>query len=175
MTKKDFFSVIIKLLGLYLIISTLFSGVVGPIYWNYLDTNGILVFWMILAVILVAILIGLFVLLVFKSNNIVEMLKLEKGFQEDRIDFGNLKKEDIIKIGSFIIGGLLFINNLPSFISHVFIAFKESFNTPLFPTYGQDHFNLIVSGINVILGYLLITRYSFIAKVFLKVDKTKSE
>lgn len=175
MTKEDFFALIIKILGLYLIISTLFSGIASSLYWSFVNNKGILVLWVILAILSVVVLVSLFVILVFKADKVVKILKLDIGFEDNRIDFGNLKGEDIVKIGSFIIGGILFINNIPSFLSLIFIAFKNSFGSSISQLSSHNHYDLIVSGINIVLGYLLITKYSYVAKLFLKRSKNKAE
>lgn len=57
--------------------------------------------------------IGLFWLLTFKADKLVDFLKLEKGFIDDRIELGNLNANNIVKTGTFIIGGLLLIKVFP--------------------------------------------------------------
>jgi hypothetical protein len=115
--------------------------------------------WMIAAT---SIVVGLFVFLVLKTDKVVKFLRLDKGFDEDRIELGNLNSSDIIKIGSFIIGGLLIIENIPSFLSHLIFSYKKELigieNNP------EDNFYWLVSGLNLIIGYLLLTKYNFIAK-----------
>jgi len=115
MTKRDFFILIIKLFGLMTIVTSLFSVLPSNISLILMDIDAFSLIWIAATVI---ILIGLFVLLVFKADKVVGLLKLDKGFDEEKIELGSLNSTDIIKIGTFIIGGLLIIDSIPAFLSH---------------------------------------------------------
>ena len=169
MTKKDFFILIIKLFGLLSIVTSLFSVLPGNISFALTDIDAFTLMWVILTVLIV---IGLFTLLIFKSAKIVQILQLDKGFDDERIELGNLKSADIIKIGTFIIGGILILNNIPVFLSHTLFAFKGNVVGQTYETNGK--FYWVVSGLNILLGYLLITNYSFVAKI-LKLENTENE
>jgi len=160
MTKRDFFILVIKLFGLMSIVTSLFSVLPSNISFALMDIDAFSLTWIIVAVLIV---LGLFVLLVFKSDKVVGLLKLDKGFDEDRIEFGNLNSADIVKIGTFIIGGLLIIDNIPAFLSHTLFAFKGSVVGQVYST--QDKFYWAVSGLNLVIGYLLITNYDFVARL----------
>src|SRR6201991_1210130 len=41
-----------------------------------------------------------------------------------RIELDNIRSEDTLKTGTFIIGGLLFIKSVPGLLSNIFRAFK---------------------------------------------------
>jgi hypothetical protein len=168
MTKKDFFILIIKLFGLFSLVSILFSGLPKYIPYFFIEIDIISIIW-IMAIIGFS--IGLFLVLVFNSEKLVSLLKLEKGFDDDRIDFGNLNTSDVIKIGTFIIGGLLLIDNIPTFLYHIFVAFKGEIIGMRYMS--QDKFNWVVSLMNLIIGYLLLTNYDYVARFF-KSKKKKS-
>ena len=57
-------------------------------------------------------------------NNKERLLLYKIPFDEEKIEIGNLKPTDIIKIGTFIIGGFLILDNIPAFLSHSLFAFK---------------------------------------------------
>jgi len=161
MTKKDLFILAIKLFGLNVIVITLFSSIPSSIIssFKYFELTTIL--WMIVVLVVFA---GLFWLLVFKADWVVEFLKLDKGFSDERIELGNLNASDIAKVGIFIIGGLLITRHIPSLLSNLYWVVKQN-------NLGQDFnhkekFNLVVSVINVLLGYLLMTNYEFVADKF---------
>ena len=161
MTKRDFFIIALKLFGLNVIVSTLFSTI--PNYMiqslSYMDLTSII--WTSLVLVVT---IGLFWLFIAKADWVVGLLNLDKGFKDDRIEFGHLNSSDIIKIGVFISGGLVMINFIPKFLSHAYWAFKGSIAGREFDH--GDQFNLAVSGLNVLLGYLLMTNYQFVADRF---------
>lgn len=117
----------------------------------------------------IIVVVGLFVFLVFKSDRVVDLLKLDKGFDDEKIELGNLASLDIVKIGTFIIGGLLIIENIPDFLSHTLFAFKGSIVGKVRGE--EDNFLWAVSGINILLGFLLITNYSFVARLLKTTNK----
>ena len=121
--------------------------------------------WLIIATLIA---VGLFWVLTFKADKLVDLLKLDKGFTDDRIELGNIKSEDIIKTGIFIIGGLLFIQHVPGLLSNIFWAFKGDIVGMEFNE--KDKIALGVNGLNVLLGCLLFTNYDIIARR-LKVKK----
>ena len=67
---------------------------------------------------------------------------------------------------------MLILHNIPVFLNLSFFAFKHVsigiINEP------KDNFNLVVSGINIVLGYLLLTNYSFVSRIF-EAKKTEEE
>lgn len=159
MTKRDFFMLLIKIFGLYSMIISIFT--VLPSYITYaLEDLGL--FSLVWISLVIAVIFGLFALLIFKSDKVVSVLKLDKGFEEEKIDFGNLKSTDLIKTGIFIIGGMLFLNNTPEFLSHSYFAFKENIVGTPYPS--LEKFYWAVSGINLLIGYLLLTNYHHISK-----------
>lgn len=159
MTKRDFFMLILKVFGLFSIVTSLFSVLPGNISFAMIDLDAKSILWIAIALTVV---IGLFLLLIFKSHKIVSLLKLDEGFDDDKIELGNFKPSDIIKTGTFIIGGLLILDNIPGFLSHSLFAFKGDIIGREYNT--QDKFNWAVSGLNLIIGFLLLINYDFVAK-----------
>ena len=168
MTKKDFFILIIKLFGLYSIITALFLTLPQNISFlvNDFEISAIVYLTVVLVVV-----IGLFILLIFKTPYLVKLLKLEKGFDNDYLDFGNLTSPEIVKIATFIIGGFLIINNIPIFINQTIIAFHSSLHLmTITPNY---KWNWLVTGLNILIGYLLITNLNFVVRLLKISNKNK--
>jgi|JI9StandDraft_2_1071091.scaffolds.fasta_scaffold106268_2 hypothetical protein len=166
MTKKDFFILIIKLFGLSSAVTNIFSVIPTNIVYALSEFDVISILWITVASVIV---VGLFVLLVIKAELVVKFLKLDKGFDDDRIELGNLKSSDIIKIGVFIIGGILILKNIPGFLSNTYWALKHE--VAGVPSNSEDSFDWIINGLNLIFGYLLLTNYDLVAKRF----RTKEE
>jgi len=107
-----------------------------------------------------------------KAASVSNFLKLDKGFDDNRIDFG-LKSLDIIKFAVLIIGGFLFIENVPTFLSHTLFAFKSSIpqgfdqahENPGLIKYNrlEDYVYWITSGFNLLVGYFLIKNFKKIS------------
>lgn len=170
MTKRDFFILIIKIFGLYSIITSLFSVLPNNISFVIQNIEIIGIIWLLATALII---IGLFYLLLSKADKISELLKLENGFDEDRIDFNGLKSLDIIKFVVLIIGGLLFVENIPTFLSHTLFAFKSSIPQGFDQAYEnqgllkynrlEDYVYWISSAFNLIIGYLLIANFKKIS------------
>lgn len=165
MTKRDLFRVLIKIFGFYSGIITLFSivpGYVSTLPNDFIPMLFLFVFGMIfLSLFLVYVLI-------FKTDFIIDKLKLDQGFDEDRIQFENLNNENLLKFAVLIIGGFLVLDYLPSFLNHTFQAFKTKIHSTENNIYTINYFNWISSGINLVLGYLLLTNFKRIASYFNK-------
>lgn len=170
MTKRDFFILIIKIFGLYSIITSLFSVLPNNISFVIQNIEIIGIIWLLATALII---IGLFYLLLTKADKISKLLKLENGFDEDRIDFNGLKSLDIIKFVVLIIGGLLFVENIPTFLSHTLFAFKSSIPQGFDQAYEnqgllkynrlEDYVYWISSAFNLIIGYLLIANFKKIS------------
>jgi amino acid transporter len=158
MTKKDFFILLIKMFGLSSTVSVLFS--ILPSVSMY-SVDPMSTFLMIIVCLFICILCWL---LIFHADKLVGFLRLDKGFDDDRIEFGNLQPVDVIKIAVMIIGGMMFIRSLPSMVSKSFWLIREdnlgneiSFN---------DKVTMSVQALNLLIGYLLFTNYDVVANYF---------
>ena len=165
MTKRDCLILIIKLFGLYSVVTTIFSVLPNNIIFALGQLDATIAIWVVVAFVVT---VGLFWVLTFKADKLVDFLKLDKGFTDDRIDFGNIKAEDVIKIGTFIIGGLLLIKSVPGLLSNLFWAFKGEVAGVEFDE--KAKVNLTISILNVLIGYLLFANYDFFAKRLTKKD-----
>src|SRR6187402_507201 len=117
MTKRDFLILMIKLFGLYSAVTTIFSALPNNIAFSLRYMDAFVMMWLIIATLIA---VGLFWVLTFKADKLVDLLKLDKGFADDRIELGNIKAVDIIKTGVFIIGGLLILKSIPGLLSQIF-------------------------------------------------------
>lgn len=168
MTKRDFFIVLIRIFGLYSLILTLFSFFPSNIaFIAYpMDLSG--VFW-ILGMTLVLILIYYFV--IQKAGWIVDTLRLDRGFDDEQIVVGNFNAHQILCFAIVVIGGLVLLFYGGSFLQYCLLAFKEkvgaqSLDSLMEDMYGQpvDYLDWGISALNVVIGYLLITQYSKVAR-----------
>ena len=165
MRTRDFFRLIIKLFGLFILIQTLFyyipTNLVSQLYG--IDFYGII---MILAMCLI--LYGIFLGLIKKVDWVIDRLKLDQGFDEDFISIGNLNEQKIISLVVIFIGGILLIDYFPSFLHNLYLSFKSTANTKglesLMYNYQRvEYFDWAISCMNIILGYLLIINNNLIS------------
>lgn len=171
MTKKDLFRIIIKLFGLYWLISTVFS--LGQVVYVSTYNAG----WMgvIYSVVMLSILIFLFFVLVFKTDTIIDFLKLDKGFDEDRIEFQNFNVENILMLAVILIGATMILDNIATFLNQIYLGVKVfmSNQSDLVTINGQSSYHLILSTTKIILGYVLLTNYPAVSKFLLKITQKK--
>ena len=122
MTKRDFFRIIIKLFGLYSMILTLFNFIPSNIS-NFVIYKEEL--WFIFIVFCSMFLtVALFLILLFKTDFIIDKLGLDKGFDENIIILGVLKNEQIFKFALILISGFLIIDYFPRVLFEMINIFK---------------------------------------------------
>ena len=163
MTNKDFFRLMIKLFGLYQFLLLIFT---------FLPSNLQLLFndFFSISSIVSIILITLFILAVYyvfvkNPDIIINFFKLDRGFDKNEITVSNLNSDTILQIGMVLIGGFLIVDNLGYFISSFITYFKISYMKETFESL-KNFENLILNGVNLILGFCLIIYRKQIAGKF---------
>jgi hypothetical protein len=175
MTKRDFFRIIIKLFGLYSLILTVFNYIPSNIGYVTLEFEPITLLWIFGAS---AFVLLVYIFLILKTDKIIDLLKIDKGFDDERIEIGNFNSERIFKFALIIIGGFLIIDFLPNFLQYTYLAFKSQVS-PKGLNYLEeigfgkqsDYFNWTIATINIILGIILLTNYDKIAKWLMRKEK----
>lgn len=166
MLNRDFFRILIKIIGLYFFIQVIFSVLPSQISFLGFDSDfsekiGTIIYIIFIVLLSVAI---LFFLIRF-PDKIINLFKLDKGFENDNISITNFNSTNILTLGLFIIGGFLIIENSTSLISSLYFEFKHS-NNPMFPKNENNILNLSFSAMNIILGCILIIYRKNIANYF---------
>lgn len=162
MTIKTFWTILIKILGLLLILGALttipqwFSSIYSA--YQIGDSESLIILILILLVILI-IYYFVFKLCLYKTSWIIEKLKLDRDFETQNIEL-NSKSFTIISIATIVIGGLMFVENIPLLLREIFIFFQQEALFKDYPKTGWILFDFI----KVIVGYLLMTNSSRIAK-----------
>ncbi|TRZ46153.1 hypothetical protein DMZ48_02525 [Robertkochia solimangrovi] len=143
----------------------------------FIDFKPVSLLW-IFGIIIFLVLI--FTFLIQKSDRIINALKLDQGFDDNRIELGNFNKENILQLALILIGGFLIIDYAPVFLHFCFLAFKSKVSrdssnlmNELFFGRTQDYFNWTIAGLNIILGYLLLTNTTIIIKWLTRKEKKK--
>jgi hypothetical protein len=165
MSKRDFFTVLIKIFGLYwfvLMIFGVFPHAIQSFTFGF-DLNMILI---VIACLLIS--VGLVLILLFRANSIVNLLKLDQGFDDENIQLGNLDNEGILKLAILLIGGFLILDYIPTLLFNLVNAFKYKANYTTIEGTNVNYFDITVGVVNIIIGYLLITNYKRLASFFSK-------
>lgn len=159
MTKRDFFRILIKLLGLYLFIRFMFDWAISVFSMYVVEFETV---HLVVSLIVMAIWMVIFWLLLFKTDGFIKLLELDKRFDEERIDLNEMKASGLMKIGLIVIGALLFINNLSLLLFELVAKFKAEVNEYNVQSDVANPQFILIS--KVILGAVLVFHNDWIVK-----------
>lgn len=169
MTKKDLFRIIIKVFSLYFVVAMIFTTIPQS---SILFLNGVDLGSLVILIISIAIIFLILYFLIVKTDIIIRIFRLDKGFDDDNINIEKNSSESIFKISIILLGGIFIINNFGTFITTLSFAFRSMFIPETAANYkfmpDVDFLKLITSAINILLGYLLI-RYNSKISMILKI------
>lgn len=176
MSKRDFFRVIIKLFCLYSLVVSAFQFFPSVLQYSRLAPglwSGVFIFGTASLIVL------LYVFVVRKTDLIVDWLKLDRGFDDEKIEIGNFDSIKMLSFASILIGGFLIVDYLPSFLYQAFEAFRnlvEPGDTVLFNYMDSDarYFDFGIAIMNLLLGYLLITNHRNMAQWLTRINSKNS-
>ena len=156
MTTRSLFNIILKILGIFFIkdiLATVPQLLSIILYLTKADTVEEAI-WTLVTTILILFVYGLVsYYLIFKSDLIINKLKLDKGFDQETIPL-NLHRSTILSISIIVIGGLLVADEIPNLCHQLFAYFQEKRMT-----YGQTSPSIsysVLAGAKIIIGLLLI-------------------
>ena len=126
MKPRTFFALMIKIIGIYLVLSSIevvpqFFSTLFSFFGNGGDDNYLSILWAIRIVI--SIFVWYFIILrycLFRTDWIIDKLALDKHFTEEKIEI-NIHRTTVLTIAVVVIGGLMFVEALPSFCRQVFM------------------------------------------------------
>lgn len=153
---KDFFQLILKLFGLYFIVAVIFTVIPALL----MSVQQVEFFTLLGVVLMIILLAAVFLLLIFKADVVIRILRLEKGFESPVLPLDNIDTYSVLKIGCVLVGGFLFVDNLAPMVSNGYQLLKGSldrhFEETLFgrPNTQQD---FALNSLNLLIGYLLVT------------------
>lgn len=169
MTIRTFWNILLKILGIWLILSGF--GVIPQFIWAFSIFENMpdgkitpgLIYIAVLLFISVAVFILILWLFVFRSDWIISKLKLDKGFDDEKIDL-NIRLNTALTIAVTVIGGLMFADALPQLLRNIYSAFQHDELVRKDPTTPL----LIMYLVKTIIGYLLMTNSRFVTRFIAK-------
>jgi hypothetical protein len=168
MSIRTFWIIVIKILGLLLISGALVLVPQSISFVYYAFKSGDLADVLSIVALNLILLFIYFIIIrlcLYKTNLIIDKLKLDKGFDTERIEL-NFDSTKVISIAIIVIGGYMLIQNIPILFKEFFIFFQQKV---LFKDYPKSGW-LIFYFFKAIIGYLLMTNSFRIAKF---IDKQK--
>lgn len=167
MSNHNFFLALIKVFGLYFFMQEalkVFS------LWQFFAFESEFFYLMVMATTRLILLI-LLVLAIVHAELILNLLKLDKGFDTPILKNTHLTDENILELGAIFIGGTLIIHQLSVFINVGINIFQNSLHFT--PTAEYTQSNFINACIEIGIGVLLISYRKNLAK-FLVARETKA-
>ncbi|MBS7787682.1 hypothetical protein KIH23_10265 [Flavobacterium sp. CYK-55] len=163
---KTFWNIILKGIGLWLLINSLYIfPQVAITIWTSQFMQG----WnssipeLVFGVIALIVYFTIACLFLFKTTFLITKLGLEKHFTETRIDI-SVSTNTVLKIIVILIGGITLINSFPNFIKELFEFFQQKEILRNYPNIPW----MIFQFINSLIGYILITNSTAIVKLINK-------
>lgn len=173
MTIRTFWNILIKILGIWIALNclSLVPQYVSSIFYSS-DYFNFEIFLYGLATILGIIIFYYLILrlFIFKTNWIIDRLKLDKNFSEEKIDL-NIGTQYILRIACIVLGGLILVDSIPDIFRTLF-------------SYYQDHkifkketssvwvvYNIVKS----IIAYLLLNNSKLVSDYIIKKSKPENE
>lgn len=174
MTKKDIFTIILKLFGLYSVIGVIaqLPSIYLSFYYDSINEDNLIV------LVIFALNALLVFILLFKPEIIVNLFQLDRGFDDDEVPLHAFDGKLITKTALIIIALYLMVFNIGPFISEVLYSFKASVQrNDLDTLLNTLHSNsgsyelLLYYGINLLVGFLLITNHARVTNWIEKINK----
>ena len=173
MTIRTFWTILLKVLGIWLIIggvsvslqlvSTLFTFMGEDFTANLI----LMIFFIFLSVASYMLILWIFV---FKTGWLIDKLHLEKDFKEEKFDL-KIQAVTILRIVTIVIGGIMLIDALPQFCKEVMTLYQQKIilrQSPETPW-------LILYLVKLIIGMLLMSNSEKIAAFVEKQSKKEEE
>ena len=173
MKVRTFWLILLKIIGFFLVlqgVNVVISSVNTFFFIKSGNDSTEQIIWTTVFIILTVI-VYLFILwlFVFKTSWLIDILHLEEGFEEDKIEI-NVSFSSIISISIIVIGGIIFIDSLPLLCKHIFSFFQQKSLFMESPTAGW----IILYISQATLGYLLMTNSKQITTFINKRTHTES-
>ncbi|GEM_PF-323412 len=172
MTVRSFWTIMIKILGIWLglgflaIIPQFISALTyfGSNRNDNLFAIGYVVTLFLLTIGIYTLILRLFV---FKTAWLIDKLHLDKGFEEEKFEM-NVPHLTVLNIAIIVIGGIVFVDGLPQLFRQAFVFLQQD------NRFGESSNSgwIIFYIAKTILGYLLMTNSQFVVR-FIDAQKPK--
>ncbi|WP_405397526.1 hypothetical protein [Maribacter sp. Asnod2-G09] len=173
MTTTDLFRVIIKIFGIYCF-TTLIYGLQPRMTVNF----GFDFFEFIISIIYLVVMGLIVFFFLFKTDRLIKLFRLSKGFDSQIIDIKNLNEVGLFKFGIIIIGLLMIVDNIAPFLNYCFLEFKKQVWTNKMDESSGINLGLFIDynrwftyGLNIFIGIIFLIANNRISKLLMKKGK----
>ena len=165
MSPKSFFNIVLKIFGLFFLREVIDSipQMIGifAFFRNGEMVEGII--YVIVFLIVIGFYLYIISQLFFKTNRIIDKLKLDQGFSEEIFHL-KFDKTQLFTVSLIIIGGIILISEIPNLVRQI-ISIVEMLKVRPYLEH-PDYSYIIVSCAKIIIALLLIGERKRIVAVF---------
>lgn len=177
MKPKELFLIALKVFGIFLIKDVLFTvpEIIDFLTQIVSSPSDFAVRTMIIAFLSIALQVSIVYLLLFKTSEIIDKLKLTSGFGEEALSF-NLHRSSVYSIAVIVSGIMILVLTLPKLLRQIYywieyIREKNQFYAgPPF-----EYVNLLSAITEVVIGIILLSKSQSIVNFIELKRKEKSE
>lgn len=165
MSVKDFFTAVIKIMAIYILIEGIIPIIAQIIYLGEIEDFSFIAGF--LGVILVFIAVIYFML--SRANTTVKFLSLDKGFSTERFDFSKSESNNIVEIAIAIIGVYMLVFTIPYILMDGYTLLKSNINSHVFSIdeIARDlQTNLVINFLYILVGLVLLFLRKPISTIF---------
>jgi hypothetical protein len=161
MTPRSFWAILIKILGLYIILESLASvpNFLGSVYYVFSTTfgqdNSGFLFLTLYYIVVICVYGLLFYYCLFKTDWIIDKLKLDKGFEDERFEF-NIHRSTVLKIIIMVTGGVLLVDSVPMLCRQI-LSYIQERNKYISPVSHPATGYIIIYSVKIFIGYFMLT------------------
>lgn len=112
-------------------------------------------------------------LLLFGTDRIIKLFRLEQGFDTKNIDTSHLNGEGFLKLGLILIGLSMIADNIAQFLNYCYLLFKKQISANGLVEIDGLRFDQqldynwwVISGLNVLIGFIIVTNHKRISSLF---------
>lgn len=155
MTPRNLFNIILKVFGLFflreMVITLPQLATHLLLLPDYVSGQGILT--LTLTFIILAYYAMLVYFLVFRTDYVLDKLKLDQGFSQEEFAF-NFSTNKVLTIALLVIAGIILLYEVPNLCRELTIYFQDR---GILDVYNEPDFSyMIVSGVKIVIALLLI-------------------
>jgi hypothetical protein len=156
MTIKTLLNLILKIIGLYFIkdILQVVSQLLSMVYYFTKSESIMEVVWAYIPhMIFLLVFVFISYLFILKTDLIIKLLKLDRGFDEQLISF-KIHRSSILSISIIVISGLIIINEIPNLCQQLILCYKERI---ALGEIDQSFIGLILPSVKIIIGSFILS------------------
>jgi hypothetical protein len=174
MKLRALFSIIIKVFGFFIIkdILATLPYLITPVI-SLTGHDGQIDFGaLIVTLLILALYFSIAYVLIFKTESMLNLLKLEPELSDEYRTF-DLSAVNVLTIALIIFSGYILIYEIPNFCNYLFDYYEQSQSR--FQATKPSISNLMVSGIKIVIGFLIIGERKKIIQLIQKDEPVQEE